>query len=33
MLFPVSQRTVYDLVADEVDRTYKQRTKPGTQCR
>ena len=33
MLFPVSQRTVYDLVADEVDRTYKQRTKPGAQCR
>jgi hypothetical protein len=33
MLFPVSQRTVYDLVADEVDRTYTERTKPGARCR
>jgi len=33
MIFPVSQRTVYDLVADEVNRTYTQRTKPGARCR
>jgi curved DNA-binding protein CbpA len=32
MIFPVSQRTVYDLVADEVDRTYRQRTRPGARC-
>src|SRR5262245_11656533 len=28
MIFPVSRRTLYDLVADEVDRTYK----PSAQC-
>jgi hypothetical protein len=33
MIFPVSQRTVYDLVADEVNRTYTQRTRPGARCR
>ena len=32
MFFPVSQRTVYDLVADEVSRTYRQRIKPGAPC-
>ena len=32
MIFPVSQRTVYDLVADEVNRTYTQRTRPGARC-
>lgn len=32
MLFPVSQRTVYDLVADEVSRTYTHRTRPGARC-
>jgi hypothetical protein len=32
MIFPVGQRTVYDLVADEVDRTYRQRTRPGARC-
>jgi hypothetical protein len=32
MIFPVSQRTVYDLVADEVNRTYRQRTRPGARC-
>jgi curved DNA-binding protein CbpA len=32
MIFPVSRRTLYDLVADEVDRTYTQRTRPSAQC-
>jgi len=32
MIFPVGQRTVYDLVADEVDRTYAHRTRPGARC-
>jgi curved DNA-binding protein CbpA len=32
MVFPVSRRTLYDLVADEVDRTYTQRTRPSAQC-
>lgn len=32
MIFPVSQRTVYDLVADEVNRTYTHRTRPGARC-
>ena len=32
MIFAVSQRTLYDLVANEVDRTYTQRTKPNARC-
>lgn len=32
MIFPVSQRTLYDLVADEIDRTYTQRTNPRAPC-
>jgi DnaJ domain len=32
MIFPISQRTVYDLVADEVSRTYTQMTRPGVRC-
>jgi curved DNA-binding protein CbpA len=32
MIFPVSRRTLYDLVADEVDRSYTQRTRPSTRC-
>jgi curved DNA-binding protein CbpA len=32
MVFPVSQRTLYDLVADEVDRSYTHRTKPSSRC-
>jgi curved DNA-binding protein CbpA len=32
IIFPVSQRALYDLVADEMDRTYTQRTKPNTRC-
>jgi curved DNA-binding protein CbpA len=32
MIFPISQRTVYDLVADEVNRTYTQMTRPGARC-
>jgi hypothetical protein len=32
MIFPVSQRALYDLVADEMDRTYTQRTKPIARC-
>jgi curved DNA-binding protein CbpA len=32
MVFPVAQRTLYDLVADEVDRTYTQRTRPTARC-
>lgn len=32
MVFPVTQRTLYDLVADEVDRSYTHRTKPSSRC-
>jgi DnaJ domain len=32
IIFPVSQRALYDLVADEMDRTYTQRTKPNARC-
>jgi len=32
MIFPVNQRTLYDLVANEVDRTYAQRMKPNARC-
>jgi hypothetical protein len=32
MIFPVSQRALYDLVVDEMDRTYIQRTKPNARC-
>jgi hypothetical protein len=32
MVFPVAQRTLYDLVADEVDRTYTQKTRPTARC-
>ena len=32
MIFPVSQRTLYDLVAGEMDRTFSQRTKPNVRC-
>jgi curved DNA-binding protein CbpA len=32
MIFPISQRTIYDLVADEMDRTYTQRTRPNARC-
>jgi hypothetical protein len=32
MTFPVNQRAVYDLVADEMDRTYSQTTKPNGRC-
>jgi hypothetical protein len=32
MIFPVSQRTIYDLVTDEVDRTYTQGTKLNARC-
>jgi curved DNA-binding protein CbpA len=32
MIFPVSQRALYDLLADEMDRTYTQRTKPNARC-
>src|SRR5262249_59143242 len=32
MIFPVSQRALYDLVADEMDRTYTQTTKPNARC-
>jgi hypothetical protein len=32
MIFPVSQRALYDLVADEMDRTYTQRTKLNARC-
>ena len=32
MIFPVSQRALYDLVADEMDRTYTQRTKTNARC-
>jgi curved DNA-binding protein CbpA len=32
MIFPVTRRTLYDLVADEVDRSYTQRTRPSTRC-
>ena len=32
MIFPVSRRTLYDLVADEVDRSYTQRTRLTTRC-
>ena len=33
MNFPVSHRTLYDLVADEMSRIYMQRTRPGARCR
>src|SRR5262245_22859994 len=32
MIFPVSQRALYELVADEMDRTYTQRTKLNARC-
>lgn len=32
MIFPVSQRALYDLLVDEMDRTYTQRTKPNARC-
>jgi curved DNA-binding protein CbpA len=32
MIFPVNQRALYDLVADEMDRTYTQTTKPNARC-
>jgi curved DNA-binding protein CbpA len=32
MIFPLSQRTLYDLMADEMDRTYTQRTRPSSRC-
>jgi curved DNA-binding protein CbpA len=32
MIFPVSQRALYDLVADEMDRTYTQSAKPNGRC-
>ncbi len=32
MIFPVSQRTLYDLVADEMDRAYTQKTNPRARC-
>jgi curved DNA-binding protein CbpA len=32
MIFPVSQRALYDLVADEMDRTYTQSAKPNARC-
>jgi curved DNA-binding protein CbpA len=33
MVFPVSHRMLYDLVADEMSRTYMQRPRPGARCR
>jgi curved DNA-binding protein CbpA len=33
MIFPVSHRTLYDLVADEMSRIYTQRTRLGAPCR
>jgi curved DNA-binding protein CbpA len=32
MVFPASQRALYDLLVDEMDRTYTQRTKPNARC-
>jgi curved DNA-binding protein CbpA len=32
MIYPAHQRTIYDLVADEVDRTYTQNTRLGARC-
>jgi hypothetical protein len=32
VVFPVQERTVYDLVVDEVQRHYLQATKPGARC-
>jgi len=32
MIFPISQRALYDLVVDEMDRTYTPRTKPNARC-
>jgi curved DNA-binding protein CbpA len=32
MIFPVSRRTLYDLVAHKVDSTYTQRIRPSAQC-
>ena len=32
MVFPVSQRTLYDLIADEVERSYTDRIKPSSKC-
>jgi hypothetical protein len=32
MIFPVSRRSLYDLVAEEVDHTYTQRTRPNARC-
>jgi curved DNA-binding protein CbpA len=32
MVFPVSQRTLYDLVADAVDRSYTHRVRPSSRC-
>jgi hypothetical protein len=32
MIFPITRRTLYDLVADEVDRSYTQRSRPSTRC-
>lgn len=32
MIYPVSERTLYDLVADEVHRNYRHSTRPGAGC-
>ena len=32
LIFPVSQRTLYDLVADEMDRAYTQKANPRARC-
>jgi len=32
MIFPVSQRALFDLVADEMDRTFTQSAKPNARC-
>ena len=32
MVFPASQRTLYDLVADAVNRSYVHKIKPGSKC-
>jgi|SRR5262245_58453016 len=32
MVFPVSQRTLYDLVADAVNRSYTHKITPGSKC-
>ena len=32
MIFPVSRRTLYDLVAHKVDRTFTQRIRPSGRC-